>query len=137
MTTSHNPDQIDKITWAGPILGSCFLAFCIAVLAVGKFEMRLGVAELQTLSALALVYGSQAITYAIRDRKHLWGLRPTIWLVLSSVADVLIISILAVRGIAMARLPVSVMTYELLAAIIFGLILNGLKIPIFARLKIA
>ncbi len=132
-----NSWQIGKITWAGTILGSCFLAFCIAVLAVGKFEMRLGVAELQTLSALALVYGSQAITYAIRDRKHLWGLRPTIWLVLSSVADVLIISILAVRGIAMARLPVSVMTYELLAAIIFGLILNGLKIPIFARLKIA
>jgi H+-transporting ATPase len=55
---------------------------------------------------------------------------------MSSVADVLIISTLAVRGIAMAPLPVSVVACEFAAAIVFGLILDGVKIPVFARLKI-
>jgi H+-transporting ATPase len=100
-----NAWQIGRITSAGVILGGFFLAFCTAVLAVGKFEMGLGAEALRTLSVVAIVYGSQATIYAIRERRQLWGLRPTIWLVLSSVADLLIISTLALRGIAMAPLP--------------------------------
>jgi len=132
-----NTWQIARITSAGVILGTCFLAFCTAVLAVGKFEMGLGVEALQTLSVVAIVFGSQATIYAIRSRRHLWGLRPTIWLVLSSVADLLIISTLATCGIAMASIPVSVVAGEFAAAVAFGLILDGVKIPVFAYLRIS
>jgi H+-transporting ATPase len=131
-----NSWQIGRITSAGVILGCCFLAFCTAVLAVGKFKMGLGVEALRTLSVVAIVYASQATLYAIRDRRCLWGLRPSIWLVLSSVADVFIISTLAIRGIAMAPLPLSVVAGEFAAAVVFGLLLDGVKIPVFARLKI-
>jgi H+-transporting ATPase len=131
-----NSWQIGKITSAGVILGGCFLAFCVAVLAFGKYELRLGVDALRTLSVVAIVYGSQATIYAIRERRHLWGLRPTLWLVLSSVADLLIISVLAIRGIAMAPLSISVLACEFMAAMVFGLVLDGLKIPVFARLRI-
>ena len=132
-----NAWQIGRITSAGVILGGFFLAFCTAVLAVGKFEMGLGAEALRTLSVVAIVYGSQATIYAIRERRQLWGLRPTIWLVLSSVADLLIISTLALRGIAMAPLPLSVLAGEFAAAVAFGLVLDGVKIPVFARLKIS
>jgi H+-transporting ATPase len=91
---------------------------------------------LQTLSVVAIVYGSQATIYVIRARRHLWGQRPTIWMVSSSVADLLIISTLAIGGIAMAPLPVSVIAGEFAAAVVFGLILDGVKIPVFARLGI-
>jgi H+-transporting ATPase len=132
-----NAWQISRITGAGVILGVFFLAFCTAILAFGKFEMGLGVEELRTLSVVAIVYGSQATIYAIRDRRHLWGLRPTIWLVLSSVADLLIISTLANCGIAMASLPLRILGGEFAAAVAFGLVLNFVKIPVFARLKIS
>jgi H+-transporting ATPase len=132
-----NAWQIGRITGAGVVLGIFFLAFCTAILAFGKFEMGLGVEALRTLSVVAIVYGSQATIYAIRDRRHLWGLRPTNWLLLSSVADLLIISTLANRGIAMAPLPLSVLGGELAAAVAFGLLLNIVKIPVFARLKIS
>jgi len=132
-----NAWQIGRITSAGVILGICFLAFCTAILAVGKFKLGLGVDELRTLSVVSIVYGSQATIYVIRGRRHLWGLRPTIWLVLSSVADLLIISTLAIGGIAMAPLPVSVVAGEFAAAIVFGLILDVIKIPVFARLQIS
>jgi H+-transporting ATPase len=67
----------------------------------------------------------------------MWGLRPTIWLVLCSIGDILIITVLASRGIAMAPLPLSTLACEFAAAIVFGLILDGVKIPVFARLGIA
>src|SRR5271155_4302055 len=132
-----NSWRIGRITIAGVLLGLCFLAFCTAVLLVGKFELRLGVEALRTLSVVAIVYGSQATIYAIRERRHLWGLRPSVWLIGSSVADLLIISTLAIFGIAMAPLPFPVVAGELAAAFAFWLFLDGVKIPVFARLQIS
>ena len=132
-----NSWRIGRITGASAILGACFLAFGAAILAVGKFEMGLGIEALRTLSVVAIVYGSQATIYAIRGRRQLWGLRPTIWLVMSSIADLTIISILATRGIAMAPLPMSVVACEFAATIVFFLILDIVKTPVFARLGIS
>ena len=53
------------------------------------------------------------------------------------IADVLTISVLALRGIAMAPLPLSIIAGELVAAIAFGLTLDVIKIPTFARLRLA
>jgi H+-transporting ATPase len=136
-STMPNSWQIGRITSAGVILGACFLAFSTAILAVGKFQLHLGVAALQTLSVVGIVFGSQATTYVIRGRQHLWGLRPSLWLVLCSMADVLIISTLAALGIAMAPLPVAVIACEFAAAIVFGAVLDVVKIPVFARLRIS
>jgi H+-transporting ATPase len=136
-STTPNSWQIGRITSAGVVLGICFLAFSTAILAVGKFQLHLGIEALQTLSVVGIVFGSQVTTYVIRGRQHLWGLRPSILLVLSSVADILIISTLATLGIAMAPLPITVIAGEFAAAIAFGLVLDVVKIPVFARLKIA
>jgi H+-transporting ATPase len=132
-----NSWQIGRITGAGVILGVCFLAFSTAILAVGKYQLHLGVEALQTLCVVGIVFGSQATTYVIRGRQHLWGLRPSVWLLLSSVADILIISTLATFGIAMAPLSVAVIACEFGAAIAFGAILDLVKIPVFARLSIS
>jgi H+-transporting ATPase len=136
-STMPNSWQIGRITSAGVFVGICFLAFSTALLAVGKFQLHLGIEALQTLSVVGIVFGSQATTYVIRGRQHLWGLRPSIWLVLSSVADILIISTLAALGIAMAPLPIAVIASELEAVIAFGAILDVVKIPIFARVRIS
>jgi hypothetical protein len=66
-----------------------------------------------------------------------WGLWPTKWLVLSFFADVSIITLLANRDIAMAPLPWSTLSDEFAAAALFGLILDGIKIPILSRFGIA
>ena len=132
-----NSWQIGRISAAGVVLGVCFLAFSTAILAVGKFQFHLDIAALQTLSVVGIVFGSQATTYVIRGRQHLWGLRPSVWLVLSSIADVLIISILATFGIAMAPLPIALIATEFGAAFVFGAILDIVKIPVFARLRIS
>ena len=132
-----NSWEIGRITLAGATLGICFLAFSTALLAVGKFQWHLGIAALQTLTVLGIVYGSQATTYVIRGRQRLWGLRPSLLLVVSSVADVLIISTLALRGIAMAPLAPSIVACVFAAALGFGILMDLVKTPVFVRLRIS
>jgi H+-transporting ATPase len=132
-----NSWRIGSLTMAGVVMGICLLAFCSAALAVGKFEMGLGIEKLRTLAFTALVFGSQATIYAIRQRRHLWGSRPSLWLAVSSVADVLIAAILAVGGIAMTALPTSMVAGTLAAAVALTFFLDVVKIPVFARLGIS
>jgi H+-transporting ATPase len=111
--------------------------FCTAVLAIGKFRLGLGIDTLRTLAFVVIVFGNQATTYINRARQHLWSTRPSTWLVLSSVVDLSIASTLAIFGIAMTRLPLLVMSGTLTGAVVFALIVNIVKTPIFSRLKIA
>jgi H+-transporting ATPase len=135
-STMPNAWNVGRITGAAVLLGLCFLAFCVGIVAFGKFEVRLGIEALRTLSVVALVYGSQATIYALRARRHMWGLRPTMWLVLSSMADITIITVMAHRGIAMASLSLSILGSEFAAAALFGLILDAIKIPILSKFGI-
>jgi H+-transporting ATPase len=135
---SHMPNtwRIGRLTMAGVVMGICLLAFCSGILAVGKFEMGLKIEALRTLAFTALVFGSQATLYAIRQRRHLWGSRPSSWLALSSVADVLIASTLAVGGIAMTALSAMVVVETLAAAVALAVVLDFVKLPLFARVGI-
>jgi H+-transporting ATPase len=129
--------RIDSLTIAGVIMGVCLLAFCVGVLAIGKFGVNLGVGALRTLAFLVLVFGSQATIYAIRERRHLWRTPPSLWLVVSSVADIVIASTLAVGGIAMTALSPLLVAATLAAAVGFAFVLDLVKVPVFARLGIS
>ena len=135
-TPAPNAWRIDKLTIAGVVLGVSLLGFCCAALAVGIFALRLAMLSLQTLSFVTLVFGSQAMIYAIRGRPYLWSVRPSLWLAGSSLLDVTIASFLAIAGIAMAPLSAAVVTATLVAACVFALVLDLVKRMTFARLGI-
>jgi len=99
--------------------------------------MGFDIGTLRTLAFVAIVFGNQATTYTNRGRPRLWSSGPSAWLVASSVGDVAIASTLAVSGIAMAPLPLWVVAGTLAAAIVFTIVLDLVKIPLFARLRIA
>jgi len=142
-TTDHvqpsplpNAWRIGKLTLAGAIMGCFLLVYCLAVLAVGHFSLGLRTGALRTLALIAIVFGSQTTLYAIRVRRRLW-FRPSRWLDLSALANVLITSIFAITGILMTSLSSAVVFVTLAAAIAFGAVLNVVKLPIFKRLEIA
>jgi H+-transporting ATPase len=118
-------------------MGACELIFCASVLAFGVYRLRFGVDALRTLAFLAIVFGNQATTYTNRTRQRLWSPPPSRWVVLSSGADILLASALAIAGIAMARLPVLVVIATFAAAATFAVGLDWLKVPVFRRLTIA
>ncbi len=135
-TSAPNAWRIDKLTIAGVVLGVSLAGFCCAVLAIGEFALRLPILALQTLSFVTLVFGSQAMIYAIRGRPRVWSLRPSVWLAGSSLLDVTIASVLAIAGIAMAPLSGAIVAMTLAAACVFALVLDLVKLLIFPRLGI-
>jgi len=131
-----NAWRIGSLTVAGVAMGIGLLAFCVGAMVIGKFALNLGIGALRTLVFVTLVFGSQATIYAIRQRRHMWGCRPSLWLAASSVADIAIASALAVAGIAMTPLSAVVVAGTLASAVAFAFVLDFAKVPIFRRLGI-
>jgi H+-transporting ATPase len=132
-----NAWRIDNLTKAGAVLGICNLIFCSSLLAFGKFKLGLDVKTLQTLAAVILVFSGQSVFYVVRDRKRLWSSRPSRLVVMSSAADLLIITTLASQGFLMAPLPLPVIGGILAAAILFSFVLDTVKVAVFTRLQMA
>jgi H+-transporting ATPase len=130
-----NAWRINDITVAGAVLGISNLVFCSAILAFGKFRLNLDIRTLQTLAAVTLVFSGQAVFYVVRDRQRIWSSRPSRWVFLSSVADILIITCLAAGGYLMAALPLTLIAAILAAAVVFAFVLDVIKVAVFAHLK--
>jgi H+-transporting ATPase len=136
-SSGPNAWRIGNLTVAGVAMGIGELIFCVSVLAFGVYRLGYGIDTLRTLSFVVIVFGNQATTYTNRERRRLWSSRPSFWLAVASVIDLLIASTLAVGGIAMEPLPISVVLGTLAMAAVFAVLLDFVKIPILRRLDIA
>jgi len=132
-----NAWRIGQLTIAGVFMGVSELLLCVAALAIAIFRLGLEIEALRTLAFVVVVFGNQAITYMNRERRRLWSSRPSLWLIGSSVADLLIASTLAIGGIGMTPLPMLVVGGTLAAAAVFAVVVDFVKVPVFRRLKIA
>jgi H+-transporting ATPase len=130
-----NTWRIDRLTIAGIILGTCNLIFCSGILAIGKFELGFDIDALRTLAAVILVFSGQAVFYVVRERRRMWSSRPSAWMIVSSVADVSIIAMLAARGILMTPLPAGLILSLAGAAAVFSFVLDTIKAVVFRRFQ--
>jgi H+-transporting ATPase len=129
--------RIGNLTLAGMLLGLCDLAFCVAILVIGRSAFALDNSSLRTLTLVTLVYSGQAIFYVSRERRRMWSSRPGSWLIASSVVDITLFGVLATRGILMPALPLAAVACVFGAAIVLALCLDTVKVTVFRRLAIA
>jgi H+-transporting ATPase len=121
----------------GVVMGIVDLMFCVGCLVIGRTVLDLNTDALRTLAVVTLVFGGQAVFYVARERRRLWSSRPGRWLVASSIADLLIITVLALTGTMMTALPIEILGGLFLASIGLAFILDAVKTILFRRLKIA
>ena len=133
-----NSWRIGNLTVAGIFMGFSELLFCVGALAVGHFRLGMGIMALQSLAFVTLVCGNQATTYTVRARGRIWSSPlPSHWLVLSSLADLVIAFTLAGCGWLMAPVRFSVLISVLAGAIVFAFVVDLVKVPVFRHLKIS
>jgi H+-transporting ATPase len=132
-----NAWKIGELAIAGVLMGMFDLAFCVGVLLVGKTILHLGIASLRTLTLVNLVFGGQAIYYVVRERRHLWSSRPSTIVFLCSLVDIMIIPTLALNGILMAPLGLSIIVSVFFASVVYAFALDGVKSLIFKALKMS
>jgi H+-transporting ATPase len=102
----------------------------------GTGELHLGLAHRQTMIFLWLVTSGQATIYLVRERQHFWQSRSSRWLAISSGVDVLVVLMLAWRGVMMAAIGIVPLGVVLGTTVIYLLLVDLLKgwIFRFARL---
>jgi H+-transporting ATPase len=119
--------RMGRITATAVVLGAGKMFFSVAVLAFGKYGLGLDGGSLQTIAFVGLIFGSQALIYVVRERRRLWSSTPSAWVLGASVADIAIVSTLALTGVLIAPVSWRVVTVVFAAAIGFAFILDQMK----------
>jgi H+-transporting ATPase len=130
-----NTWRIGSLTLVGIALGVVDLAYCVGVLAIGKYRLHFDIETIRTLTLVTLVFNGQALFYVVRERRHLWSSRPSATVLVCSIADLLIIPTLAVGGILMAPLPVVVVLGIFAASVVLAFVLDAVKLAVFRQLR--
>jgi H+-transporting ATPase len=130
-----NSWRIDSLTVVGILIGLFDLAFCVGLLTYGSMVLQLDINTLRTMTLVTLALNGQAVFYVVRERRRLWSSRPSLLVIASSIVDVLIIGTLALGGILMAPLALSIVAGIFAAAIVLALIMDQMKVWLFARFK--
>jgi len=106
---SSRPDRWE--VWAlmrsGLVLGGSILLLSLGLFFLGRNWLRLPLAQLQTMVFITLVFTGQGTVYLVRERRHSWESRPSRWLLVASACDLCLVIFLAVRGVLMAPLSVT------------------------------
>jgi H+-transporting ATPase len=136
---SSSPDRwhIGGLMRAGLALGSLTFVICFAIFLFARETLALPVPQLQTLVFLTLVFTGQGTVYLVRERQHFWNSVPSRWLMASSIADIIAVSLLATRGILMTAVPATQVGGVLLACLLYLAGLDFLKVAILRRLHYA
>ncbi len=135
-STYPNAWRIRNLTIAALPLALFKLCYCTAVLAVGWFGLGLTPVQMQTLTFTMLVFAGQANVFVLRERRHFWRSRPAPVMLIASSADVAIVACLAASGLLVHTLPLAVIAGLLLATAGFALMMDTVKLGVFARVRI-
>ncbi|MBI3896148.1 MAG: plasma-membrane proton-efflux P-type ATPase [Acidobacteria bacterium] len=125
-----------NITAAAFVLGLCKLGFSTAVMIFAKFNLGFGPGELQTLAFVTLVFGNQAVLYALRERRRLWCSKPSNWVLAASVVDIAIGSTVILSGVLTQALPWKVLVAILMTTGGFAVLLDQVKLRVTSVWKV-
>ncbi len=127
---SRTPDRwhIGALMGVGLVVGTMVLIISFALFIFGRDWLNLPLAQLQTLVFLTLVFTGQGTVYLVRERHHFWNSAPSRWLLVSSIADISVVSAMAARGILMAPLGWTVIGIVLGSCAVYMAALDFLKV---------
>lgn len=135
---SKKPDRWDI---RGLVLGSIVLAFCWLVFAFGAYFLgrqvfHLAPDALNTLTFIALVFSGQANVYLVRERGHFWQSMPGRTMLIASLVDIVVVSLMATLGILMTPIPLVLLMLMILATVLFTFLIDFIKVPLFQKSRV-
>jgi H+-transporting ATPase len=135
---SARPDRwhVRSLSFAALGIALPWLALSFATFYIGRDVLGLGLASTQTLVFVMLVATGQATVYLVRERHHLWASRPSTWMLTATTLDLVIVTMLATRGILMAPVSLTYLTALLGAVLAATLILDMLKVPLLQHMRL-
>ena len=137
-TPSPHPNawRLRNLTLAAIPIAACKFLYDVGVLAIGAFHLGLNSGQIQTLIFIMFVFDVQALVYVLRERGPLWSSRPSLVMMIFSLADIAVVSTLAISGTLMQPLPAGVVLTLFSATIVFALLLDQVKVALFRHVRV-
>jgi len=131
---SPRPDRWDirTLMFTSGTLAGLILILSFTVFFIGRDALHLPLRQLQTLVFLMLVFTGQGNVYLVRERNRLWHSIPSRWLIFSSAADIVVVSLMATSGILMAPISWSLVASLFAIVLVFLFFIDGLKVRVFS-----
>jgi H+-transporting ATPase len=130
---SHKPDHWDIRTIV--IVALC-LAIPILALSFGLYAASVhlfghSLEQTQTMMFIMLVFTGQAVVYTVRERHHFWSSFPNKWMLIGTFFDLIVVILLAIKGILMTPIDFKAVLFVFGAVLVFLPLLDFLKLKVF------
>lgn len=130
---SHKPDHWDirtivivSLCLAIPILAISFGIYAASVHLFGH-----SLEQTQTMMFIMLVFTGQAVVYTVRERHHFWSSLPNKWMLIGTFADLIVVVLLATKGILMTPISFKAVLFVFGTVLVFLPMLDFLKLKVF------
>ena len=128
--------RVGALVGAALALAAVVLVESFLDLWLARGVFHLGLAQAQTLIFLMLVFSGQATVYVVRERGRFWGSRPAPWLLAATAFDVIVVSLLAWRGVLMTSLALPYVGLVLGIAVAFMFVMDPVKVAVLRRFRL-
>ncbi len=128
--------RVGRLIGAAAVLAALSLTFSLSWYVWARAHFALDAAQMQTVVFLLLVFTTQANIYVLRDDARVGSFAPGRALAVASVADLVLVCVLAVSGTWMHAIPVATLGLMGFAVLAFALLLDQAKHLVFARFEL-
>jgi H+-transporting ATPase len=132
-TAQPNNWNVKNITFASLIVGALLVVEGTVALFIASQYFHLPLEQLQTFTALMLIFTSQFRVYIVRERKYFWSSLPGRELAITTAAALVVFSLLGVYGLILQSLPVYQVLFVLGYSALFTLAIDFPKYEAFKK----
>ncbi len=125
--------RIPTLMMTAAPLAALILVLSFSVFFAGRDLLHLPLAQLQTLVFIMLVFTGLGNVYLVRERRHFWQSRPSSFLIVATLIDIIVVSMMASQGILMTAISPLLIAGLLAVATAYLTLVDFLKILIFRR----
>lgn len=136
VSSQPNPWRTKPLVLAGAVLGLLRLGFTFGVFAYGHYVVQLDPPHLQTLTFAAVILGSQAGVYILRERGPCWASRPSGAMLWSSAFGLGVTAFITLAGYRVPALDIRLLAGVATVAAVYFLGLDWIKVRLTAGLQL-
>lgn len=132
---SSSPERwnVGEIARLGGVLAAGWLVLAFIILWFVLTRLQLPVPQIQALMFAYLMYTAQMTIYLSRTPGRCWSLRPGRFVVLATVGNIIIATVLAAGGFLMTPVSLTLLVIMFALVLLATLLLDQIKIWLFAR----
>ena len=132
-TAKPNNWNVKNITFASLMVGALLVVEGAIALFIGSSYFHLQLAQLQTFTVLMLIFTSQFRVYIVRERKYFWSSLPGRELAITTIAALVVFSLLGVYGLIIPALAPYQVLFVLGYSALFTLAIDFPKYEAFKK----